>query len=188
MQRYQRVQIALEILQQRGVGLNFAYPPIFLALARQGLPPRPLHFMSPAGLYVLGFTVFFLFFGVFLAADISPEYQIGPIRSLYALGWGGVTFLSGISGMVIAVYFFAKNRELKLPAWQDVDKYEGYSGDADITDSTLQLNQDGSYIPGPDPFDTGFNPMERLKRLFIRKKDPFANIVDYTSHHKNGRF
>ena len=178
MRKYQKVQLALEILQQKGVTLNFAYPPIFLALARQGLPPRPLHFMTPATLYLLGFSIFFLFFGVFLAADIAPEYQYGPIRSLYSLGWGGVTFLSGLSGLVMAIYFLIKSRELKLPAWRDVEKFGHLTGDGRML----------ANAPVHDPYDQGFSLSARLKNLFIRKKDPFRNITDYTSSPREGRF
>ncbi|NBE09257.1 DUF6404 family protein [Paragemmobacter ruber] len=118
-----RLNRALAAASAAGIGRNACFPPAMRALARLGLPVRPLHFKSTASLFASGVCLGLAIFGGTLwlfTSGLLSSVPAGPIRGLVTLGWPGVAALSLGIGAAFAAIIRAQAARARLPRWQDL--------------------------------------------------------------------
>lgn len=118
--RRERLHVALLHLAQGGITGSYAYSPLFRAMARIGLTPKPLHYWSWAGL-----IVFFMALAVFIAAlaivlSLVAGQMPRPVRSMIASG--PTVFFTGafVLSVIFAAIHKVQARQIGLPRWRDL--------------------------------------------------------------------
>lgn len=118
--RVEKVELAIAIAEQRGIGRGSSYPPAFRLLAALGVRLRPIPYASWGGVFVLGFALGMFIFGGILYSGIGSWIERGPVAGLYRAGWTGVWIVSCGMGIAMATFVKMQARVKGLPRWEDL--------------------------------------------------------------------
>lgn len=111
MTSLEKIHVAVEELQTRGVRNTVAAPLLYRALWRIGIALPPPLFQSFLGLLILHGVLFGLLMGAILAC---ADRRLAPDGAIL-LG----TVSGAIFGLVMATHFRVEARRLGLPPWGD---------------------------------------------------------------------
>lgn len=118
--RRERVALALIHLQKAGIGGAMAYSPLFHALARIGLPPKPLHYRSLTGQFLFGFFTITLVMGGTVLACLFMGLRPRPIQALLAAGPEVFLGITATLGAIFALVYRVQAISARLPRWRDL--------------------------------------------------------------------
>lgn len=115
-----RLQIALSLLERKGIDRGSSFPLLFAWIGRFGLVLRPLHFWPVIPLTALVFTAMsLLFWAVIVICDVAGA-TAGPI--LKVIDAGPLVYLS-LNFLIAGLYACsvkAQALRLKLPHWREL--------------------------------------------------------------------
>ncbi len=115
-----RVARALAEAEAAGISSSASFPPFLRALSKAGLPVRPLHFMSVAGLLLfltVGLSAVILGFH-WLALSVDVDHSV--LRRLRNLGVSGSVAFGVFAGVLTTIVIRFQALRADLPAWRDL--------------------------------------------------------------------
>ena len=118
--RNERLHLALLHLAQGGITGSSAYSPLFRAMGRIGVTPKPLHYWSWPGL-----IAFFMALAMFCAVLVTGLGALfgqvpRPVRGM--IDTGPTVFFTAAFGLsvIFAAIHKVQARQIGLPRWRDL--------------------------------------------------------------------
>ncbi len=115
-----KLQRALRFAQDAGISQFATFPPFLRGLSAVGMPVRPLHFMSVAGLVAFLFIGMAAIFGVSYWLAVSVDVNAWALNKLRQLGPSGGLTLAAVVALLTAIIIRFQALKADLPSWRDL--------------------------------------------------------------------